>query len=92
MNTQHANPAEAVQIAIDIGAQHLLGVHWATFQLTDEPWEEPAQLLEKAMREQKPANLTAQAFRPGDIWEAQTTLRDGGSSGLQTAEFRPRRG
>jgi L-ascorbate metabolism protein UlaG (beta-lactamase superfamily) len=69
MNTQHTNPSEAVQIAVDIGAQHLLGVHWATFQLTDEPWDEPAQLLEKAMREGSPANLTAQALRPGDIWE-----------------------
>jgi L-ascorbate metabolism protein UlaG (beta-lactamase superfamily) len=70
MNTQHANPAEAMQIAIDIGARHLLGVHWATFQLTDEPYEEPAQLLEKSIRERKPANLTAQALRPGDVWEA----------------------
>ena len=54
----HEHPAHrsrrSVQIAIDIGAQHLLGVHWATFQLTDEPWEEPAQLLEKAMRERPP--------------------------------------
>jgi L-ascorbate metabolism protein UlaG (beta-lactamase superfamily) len=71
MNTQHADPAEAVQIAIETDACHLLGVHWATFQLTDEPWEEPAQLLENAMRERKPANLTARAFRPGDVWESE---------------------
>lgn len=70
MSTQHTDPAEAVQIAIDIDAQHLLGVHWATFQLTDEPYEEPAQLLDAVMRERKPANLTAQALRPGDIWES----------------------
>jgi L-ascorbate metabolism protein UlaG (beta-lactamase superfamily) len=70
MKSQHADPAEAVQIAIDTGARHLLGVHWATFQLTDEPYEEPAQLLEKIMRERTPANLTAQALRPGDLWES----------------------
>ena len=69
MQSQHADPAQAVQIAIDCGAQHLLGVHWGTFQLTDEPWDEPAQLLEKTMRERSPANLTAQALLPGDIWE-----------------------
>jgi len=68
MNTQHTNPAEAVQIAIDTGAKHLLGVHWATFQLTDEPWDEPASLLEEAMRGRSTANLTAQALLPGDIW------------------------
>jgi L-ascorbate metabolism protein UlaG (beta-lactamase superfamily) len=69
MKTQHTNPAEAVQIAIDLGAQNLLGVHWATFQLTDEPWDEPANLLEKATREHA-HNLAAQALRPGDIWES----------------------
>jgi L-ascorbate metabolism protein UlaG (beta-lactamase superfamily) len=69
MQSQHADPAQAVQIAIDCGAQHLLGVHWATFQLTDEPWDEPAQLLEKTMRERSPPNLTAQALLPGDIWQ-----------------------
>ena len=69
MKSQHTDPAQAIQIAIDCGAQHLLGVHWGTFQLTDEPWDEPAQLLEKSMRERSPANLIAQALRPGDIWE-----------------------
>ncbi len=69
MKSQHTDPAQAVQVAIDCGAQHLLGVHWATFQLTDEPWDEPAQLLEKTMRERSPSNLTAQALLPGDIWE-----------------------
>jgi L-ascorbate metabolism protein UlaG (beta-lactamase superfamily) len=69
MKTQHTNPAEAVQIAIDLGAQHLLGVHWGTFQLTDEPWEEPPQLLATAIREHKPQNLTAEALGAGYIWE-----------------------
>jgi L-ascorbate metabolism protein UlaG (beta-lactamase superfamily) len=73
MKTQHTDPAEAVHVAIDLGAQHLLGIHWATFQLTDEPWDEPAQLLEKAMRERAPSNLAAQALRPGDIWELVNT-------------------
>jgi L-ascorbate metabolism protein UlaG (beta-lactamase superfamily) len=69
MQSQHTDPAQAVQIAIDCGAQHLLGVHWGTFQLTDEPWDEPAQLLEKTMRQRSPANLTAQALLPGDTWQ-----------------------
>jgi L-ascorbate metabolism protein UlaG (beta-lactamase superfamily) len=69
MQTQHTDPAQAVQIAIDCGAQHLLGVHWATFQLTDEPWDEPARLLTEAMCERTTANLTAQAMMPGDTWE-----------------------
>ena len=69
MAAQHTDPAQAIQIAFDCGAQHLLGIHWATFQLTDEPWDEPAQLLEKSMRERSPANLTAQPLLPGDTWQ-----------------------
>lgn len=69
MNTQHTDPAEAVQIATDVGAQHLLGIHWGTFPLTDEPWEEPARLLDSAIRSPAAAKLSAVAMRAGDIWD-----------------------
>lgn len=71
MSTQHANPAEALQIATDIGAQHLLGVHWGTFNLTDEPWDEPPRLLEEAIRLHQGTPIQAQAIRPGDIWKIE---------------------
>lgn len=69
MKTQHADPAEAVQIAIDTGARHLLGIHWGTFSLTDEPWNEPPKLLDAAMRDRAPSQLNATAIQTGDIWE-----------------------
>lgn len=87
MKSQHTDPAQAVQIAIDCGAQHLLGVHWATFQLTDEPWEEPALLLNAAMQASKPDNLTAQALCPGDSWEPKQNLPMSAAIRLN-AEFR----
>jgi len=68
MDSQHTDPAEAVQIAADIGAQHILGVHWGTFQLTDEPWDEPPQLLENEIGRLGNTPIRAQAMRPGDIW------------------------
>jgi L-ascorbate metabolism protein UlaG (beta-lactamase superfamily) len=68
MSTQHIDPSEAVRIACDIGAQHLLGIHWGTFPLTDEPWEEPAVRLRSAIEQRSPLDLRAQPFRSGDIW------------------------
>ena len=68
MRTQHTDPSEAIQIATDIGAQQLLGIHWGTFNLTDEPWNEPPILLENAMRHRVGTPIRAQALRSGDTW------------------------
>lgn len=45
MAAQHADPEEAIQMMIDLGARAAVGMHWGTFKLTDEPREEPAQRL-----------------------------------------------
>jgi len=73
MNSQHTNPAEALQIATEIGANHLLGIHWGTFSLTDEPWDEPPRLLEDALRHHAGTPIRAQAMRSGDIWNTNKT-------------------
>jgi len=44
MRTSHMNPEEAVQAYQDLGGDGLfVGMHWATFRLTDEPMLEPPQ-------------------------------------------------
>jgi L-ascorbate metabolism protein UlaG (beta-lactamase superfamily) len=41
METHHVNPEEAVQLGRDIGARTLVGMHWGTIALTEEPFLEP---------------------------------------------------
>ena len=67
MRDHHINPDEAVQILQLCGAQQALAHHWGTFQLTDEPVDEPPRLLETALvREQIPAARFA-VKRPGEV-------------------------
>jgi N-acyl-phosphatidylethanolamine-hydrolysing phospholipase D len=41
MQPVHLNPEEALQAGVDAGADRLLGIHYGTFDLTDEPLDEP---------------------------------------------------
>lgn len=48
MQAQHVDPAEAVQIHLDLGAKRSVGVHWGTFALSDEPLDQPPKRLVSA--------------------------------------------
>lgn len=49
MAAQHVDPVEAVRIFTDVGAGRALGIHWGTFQLTDEAREAPVAELATAL-------------------------------------------
>jgi L-ascorbate metabolism protein UlaG (beta-lactamase superfamily) len=66
MAAQHCDPTEAVQIHRELGAGLSLGMHWGTFQLTDEGVGEPPRELARALIA---AELHADTFRvcaPGE--------------------------
>ncbi len=51
MKSVHMNPAEAVQASLDLGSAHSIGIHFGTFQLTDESIDQPVIDLELAKKE-----------------------------------------
>jgi len=56
----HMNPEEAVRAHLDLHASASVGMHFGTFQLTDEGIDEPLRALERARAER---GVTADAFR-----------------------------
>ena len=48
MHFVHLNPEEALRAARDAGARRMVGMHWGTFDLTDEPLDEPPRRLHAA--------------------------------------------
>src|SRR5262249_48375926 len=53
MRFVHTTPEEAVQASQDLQSRVLLGIHWGTFDLADEPLDEP------------PRRMRAEAARRG---------------------------
>jgi N-acyl-phosphatidylethanolamine-hydrolysing phospholipase D len=50
MRAHHMNPEEAMRAALDVGAVRAIGVHYGTFDLTDEPLDEPPHRFHEAAR------------------------------------------
>ena len=67
MSAQHVAPEESVQMFLDIGAQRAVGMHWGTFQLTDEAREEPLELLQKSLAAAGIAPERFRALAPGEV-------------------------
>jgi L-ascorbate metabolism protein UlaG (beta-lactamase superfamily) len=63
MRFSHLTPEEALQVQADIGARRLLAIHWGTFNMAQEPLDEP------------PARLAADGRKrgvdPERIWVLQ---------------------
>lgn len=70
METQHMNPADAVKAFVDLDAVAALGIHWGTFQLTNEAIRQPAEDLAEALAAAGIEPTRFRAMRPGEVWSA----------------------
>ena len=66
MQAVHMNPAEAVQAHLDLEPPRSIGMHFGTFQLTDEGIDEPLRALERARDQHQ---VGPDAFRALDFGE-----------------------
>ncbi|MBV9077666.1 MAG: MBL fold metallo-hydrolase [Methylobacteriaceae bacterium] len=69
MRVQHMNPADAVQAFRDLEAEAAIGIHWGTFQLTNEAVDQPETDLAAALAAAGIEPSRFRAFRPGQVWE-----------------------
>jgi N-acyl-phosphatidylethanolamine-hydrolysing phospholipase D len=56
----HISPEEALQASLDLRATRLLGIHWGTFALAREPYDEPPRRVA--------AEVTRLALDPKSVW------------------------
>lgn len=82
MRAQHMNPTEAVKAHQDLGARRSMGIHFATFRLTDEDRDRPVQDLAVTRRE---AGLASDAFIAPRFGE---TIRVADTPGVEAAAGR----
>ncbi len=68
MAAQHVDPADAVRIFNDVGAGRALGIHWGTFQLTDEARDAPVEDLATALRASRIAPERFVAAQAGGVY------------------------
>ncbi len=75
MAPQHVDPAEAVRIMLDVEAGYALGIHWGTFQLTDEAREAPPFALVTALAEAGIPPTRFAAAQPGRAYDVEVAGR-----------------
>lgn len=66
MRDMHVNPADAVQVMLDLDAKQAMAVHWGTFVLSQEAFDQPPQDLAAALSERGLSSEAVWLLRHGE--------------------------
>lgn len=66
MRASHTTPEQALDVLADVRARRLLGIHWGTFALADEPLDEPPRRLAAEARRRGLDDDRVWVFRHGE--------------------------
>jgi L-ascorbate metabolism protein UlaG (beta-lactamase superfamily) len=69
MGRVHMNPEEAVRAHLDLGSTLSIGMHFGTFQLTDEPIDEPVRALRESLLRHHVPDGAFRVLEAGEILE-----------------------
>jgi len=72
MKHYHTNPPEALEAAADLGAKTIIPVHYGTFQLSDEPLDEPLEWFSELVTNQT-FPFEAKILRIGETYRFNKT-------------------
>jgi L-ascorbate metabolism protein UlaG (beta-lactamase superfamily) len=62
----HMSPEEAIQASRDLRATAFVGIHWGTFKLAREPYDEPPRRIAAELERRQLAARTVWLLKPGE--------------------------
>jgi N-acyl-phosphatidylethanolamine-hydrolysing phospholipase D len=68
MRYQHMDPTESYQAFLDLRARHMIGMHWGTFDLTDEPVDLAPKALAEVVAKAGGDASRVRALAIGERW------------------------
>ena len=83
MRYQHLNPEEAYRAFTELRARYMIGMHWGTFDLTDEPLDLPPKVLAQIVAQERADPERVRTHAIGERWHLPPRRKDDPDEGVR---------